>query len=364
MGSTVTTAKHACVYQDDLGQSFYALYEQTYEKNVYPHTPRWSAVSFGPLDKTLDRIFRAASGTVSGVLQGPRGTIGPVNYVADWLQTLRNATILPDADVGLTIAHPAPFISGIGLDRARELVAQARAAGFAKEADQIDQTLAEVDDTFKVRIPWSLSASAPFLAFLATQVPAWELFRDAPHLHGPTAPDGWAYNPPRATTPPAKSKNGETFLLMEKPLTPGKPPITGGWDHVVFKKPDGSYGLGPAGFMVLEQFVAQYAPTERACPGHFRAQYLSFQQRLQDFPPLPEDTQIRINTQGLPDWQISSAKSLAAELEAAGGTIGALRTLDQGVWRLQSLGEGAGISFILPAAGAVPDAQDENTPTP
>ena len=88
MGATVTVGKRVAAYRDAAGQPIYILSENTYEKNVYPHTPRWNVIGFGRLDAMLDRIFVYASYACGGLLQGRGGAIDPTTYVAGWLREM------------------------------------------------------------------------------------------------------------------------------------------------------------------------------------------------------------------------------------------------------------------------------------
>ena len=47
MGSTVTTGRMAAAFRAKSGTVIYCLYEQTYEKNCYPHIPHWSVIYIG-----------------------------------------------------------------------------------------------------------------------------------------------------------------------------------------------------------------------------------------------------------------------------------------------------------------------------
>ena len=61
MGSTVTTGRLAAAIRAQSGATIYCLYEQTYEKNCFPHTPRWSAIYIGHSRGALRNVFGYAS---------------------------------------------------------------------------------------------------------------------------------------------------------------------------------------------------------------------------------------------------------------------------------------------------------------
>lgn len=99
MGSTVTTDKLIGAIQAPSGIIMYALFEETYEKNCYPHTPDWSCVSFGPISTALERIFSSASYLEGGLLQTRRGHGRPEPYIKDWLDKLKSPVALVDNQI-------------------------------------------------------------------------------------------------------------------------------------------------------------------------------------------------------------------------------------------------------------------------
>lgn len=103
MGATVTVAKSVAAFQSSLGNVFYVLFEQLYEKNCYPHTPRWSCVGFGTLPDMLRLICRYASSCEGGMLQTPRGQLKPENYIAGWIKELKSPKEMRDRIVGLKV---------------------------------------------------------------------------------------------------------------------------------------------------------------------------------------------------------------------------------------------------------------------
>lgn len=89
MGATVTCNKKVGAFSIE-NTIYYVLFEETYEKNVYPHTPHWCAVSLGTIDKVMKSIFLHASGCEGGGLQNRNGQIHSENYITAWLHELAN----------------------------------------------------------------------------------------------------------------------------------------------------------------------------------------------------------------------------------------------------------------------------------
>ncbi len=88
MGATVTVGKKVAAFKANNGKVGYVLFEETYEKNCYPHTPHWSCVGLGYLDDVMTRIFARASSCEGGSLQGRGGYITPEGYISGWLNEL------------------------------------------------------------------------------------------------------------------------------------------------------------------------------------------------------------------------------------------------------------------------------------
>ena len=73
MGSTVSTGKQVAAFKATSGKVMYVLFEETYESNCYPRTPRWSSYMIGELPAVMRHIFRAASSCEGGMLKGAGG---------------------------------------------------------------------------------------------------------------------------------------------------------------------------------------------------------------------------------------------------------------------------------------------------
>ncbi|KGC70881.1 hypothetical protein DP57_6335 [Burkholderia pseudomallei] len=101
MGATVTTGKCAAAFRSSEGELLYILFERHYEKNCYPHTPKWSAFAFGTRNEVLRRAFIGAADCCGGMLQSPRGEIKPENYIESWKQELNRPVQMPDIVVKL-----------------------------------------------------------------------------------------------------------------------------------------------------------------------------------------------------------------------------------------------------------------------
>lgn len=104
MASTITTGKTSAAFYRADGTVVYALFERTYESNVFPHTPRWSCIALGEYADVMRRIFDCAAACEGGVLQGSgRRQILPENYIASWRTELSNSVQMPDINISLRV---------------------------------------------------------------------------------------------------------------------------------------------------------------------------------------------------------------------------------------------------------------------
>lgn len=85
MGATVVTAKTAAAFRNPKNDEvIYLTFEETYEKNCYPHTPSWSCVAIGNFQQVFSRVFASAAACESGSLQTRSGDTKPETYIKSW----------------------------------------------------------------------------------------------------------------------------------------------------------------------------------------------------------------------------------------------------------------------------------------
>jgi len=123
MGATVTTGRRASAFRAQDGRIIYVLYEETYEKYCYPHTPHWSVIGLGKLEDVLQRIF--AYGSSCGMLQNRSGWISPEGYVRSWLKELQSPIEQHDGTPKMELS--SRFSTTLSSDKT-EMVAAALAA--------------------------------------------------------------------------------------------------------------------------------------------------------------------------------------------------------------------------------------------
>ncbi|HDS1721740.1 hypothetical protein NPS53_09520 [Pseudomonas putida] len=104
MGSTVSTGKLIGAFEGSAGKPVYVMFEQSYDKNTLPRTPKWRARMIGDAAALLKNIFLCAASCEGGMLQGAGGRcITPEGHIASWLQELANPVEMADASFVLTV---------------------------------------------------------------------------------------------------------------------------------------------------------------------------------------------------------------------------------------------------------------------
>jgi hypothetical protein len=111
MGATITTRCQVQVIETPSGPG-YLLFEETFEKNVYPHRPHWSCIGVGRREDALKRIFAHAASCEGGMLQTPSGDITPEGYIGRWKKVCDQASAYrghPTGEVGLNMKDHKPW---------------------------------------------------------------------------------------------------------------------------------------------------------------------------------------------------------------------------------------------------------------
>jgi hypothetical protein len=263
MGSTVTVAKQVATYSDARGRDFFLLLEQTYEKNCYPHTPRWGAIAFGEIETVLARIFDGAKYTVGGLLQGPSGAILPESYVSSWLKELKSPYVLNvDKLVHLQLKDITSFFTGETpeSEKRETFLLELEQAGFSAKANEIRTTGSAWVDVYQ-----EADAVTVFCRFAAT----WHVF-DQKNLSSAILEDG-GYNP-------KKSKDRPNIRM------PGCYKVKDEYGDVTYidMNDDGDMTFLGSYFAVVEKFTTEYVHQELTNPGYFTTLILALRQHLEN----------------------------------------------------------------------------------
>ncbi|MBY0611552.1 MAG: hypothetical protein K2P80_05155 [Beijerinckiaceae bacterium] len=103
MSSTIICGSRAAAFRDPDGSVVYALFEQSYESNVSPRTPRWSCHHLGRIESTLTRIFDISADCEGGMVKSWGKCITAEGFIAGQLKHLANPCEMPDRPVRLEV---------------------------------------------------------------------------------------------------------------------------------------------------------------------------------------------------------------------------------------------------------------------
>lgn len=268
MGATVSTAKLATAFQTAGNETIYVLYEQTYEKNCYPHTPHWGCRTVGPLATVMKWIFRSGAACEGGMLQVRGGRNKPEQYIADWLTQL--ATPKEQHDVPFTLVV-GDWNSSIPNDKSKEVLAQLSAAGF----ETIALALAAGE-----KHAGSLWADSRLVTCLYGEgdLAPWRIMRHSLFLNTDRPDLGYMPVPvKRPTLPPAPE-----FLKVDG-------------DNRLVRQKDGSWRCEGWEYSVIGSFVASLWSDELAQPGTFRKRIRAFREAIQAAPMVPADMKVLVD---------------------------------------------------------------------
>lgn len=327
MGATVTTAKLAGAFKAPNNETVFVLWEQTFEKNCYPHTPRWSCVFIGRLADAMKQIFLFASGCEGGTTQGRNGWITPEGYIAGWLKELANPVEV--ADVSMRLLQGSGLYDAVNKDNRDAVIASCDGAGRTDIADALrtggEPTL-------------SLHADAALvLALVEAGILPWRLIRSLAPTYGFRNPAlGYAPEPvrPSVDTLPAFRKLDDDTRLVQRD--------DGAWICVGWE------------YSIVQHFIRDLAAVELREPGTYRKRIKAFREALRAAPTVSAarvvvDQSIPLES----EYQRSAVAELRGKVEAeatANGYSFAYPVDDSLNWAVLHL-PAACTTWVLPEEG-------------
>jgi len=110
MGATVVTGKTVAAFRNPKnGEVIYILFEQSYEKNCYPHTPSWGCRAIGTFEQVLKRVFASAAACESGSLQIRSGDTKPETYLKSWRLSFNEPFHMEDQEIELKLGGTSMY---------------------------------------------------------------------------------------------------------------------------------------------------------------------------------------------------------------------------------------------------------------
>lgn len=277
MSSTFTVGKLAAAVPIADGQAYYILFEQTYESNVSPRTPRWSCIYFGTVAGALRQIFGRASSAEGGMLRNRADNLTPESYVASWVKQL--AAPVGYCTHGVQLCRGKSFYAPINDENADAARATLEAHDRPDLARKLDELASVELDVYR---------DAKLLAALVEDggVSPWRLITGPGRaLRIPSERLG--YRPPPArnaevTTPAFRSVDGE---------------------HVLMQRSDGTwYQAGWQG-RVVANYIADLWELELTEPGAYRRRIQAYRAAVAGAPKIPQARVVVNLAVPLEDWQ-------------------------------------------------------------
>jgi len=269
MGAKVTCKKLAAAFRA-ADSVFFALFEQTYEKNCYPHTPSWSCTYCGDIDDALRTIFRYASSCEGGMLQNRGGCITPEGYIAGWMKELASPMRMPDCRIALQVSESLyASITSKNVETVCAIL------------DDHEQSAASDALRAGGHVTLSLHRDAVAVARLCAGIAPWRLIQSyaAPLYKERDASLG--YNPrPAASSEVARPA---AFKVDDQ--------------NRLLQREDGTWFCAGWQYAIVGDFVAKLWKVERKEPGSFRKRIQAFRDALKSAPQVPAGTKVVVSTQ-------------------------------------------------------------------
>lgn len=267
MGATITMGKIAAAFQANDGATYYALFEQTYEKNCYPHTPAWSCWVLGTIEQVLRRVFLGAYSCESGMLRGRSADILPENYIAAWLKELSNPVQFNDMAVTLKLSdgfrasipvEQEPWVRSVLLKNGHQQIAERLQQGESVELSLYGfaKEITEIYDGEHIG-PWRVMPNQPC-----------HERRNADLGYKPQAVKASAFTPPN-------------FLFS-------------GDQHYLVQQEDGNWKSDGWAYSIVGRFMLEHLETELREPGSYKIRIKEFRDKLKAAPLMPSEAKLVI----------------------------------------------------------------------
>lgn len=270
MGATVTTGKLASAFKADNGNIVYVLFEETYEKNCYPHTPHWSCFFIGGIDMAMKRIFLHASSCEGGMLQNRNGHITPEGYIAGWLKELSEPVIFHDCNFELKVgksfysalpAESMEMIAKVLTDIGRQDVLNVLTSG-----EQQDVSLYR--DTDLIVALYNGMNIGPWRIIKESQAPIRGV-RYVSLGYSPTAAKNVTVNIP-------------AFLKIDG-------------ENRLIQNADGTWSCDGWEYSVISGYVSRLWESEMQEPGSYRKRIKTFRDAIKAAPQMPEGMKVAVD---------------------------------------------------------------------
>jgi hypothetical protein len=261
MGATVTTGKRAGAFTAPSGKVIYVLFEETYDKNCYPHTPDWNCTAIGRIPTVLKRIFEYAAVCEGGMLQGRGGDITPEGYIRGWLKELAAPIDVPDRTIRLKIGKGESIAEG--------------------EVEKVKQSLLEIGRTDILN------------ALMAGEVVDLQLHKDVDVIIALYGPGAGKMSPWRAIKRYAdgiRNKGLGYVPTLAKSFDIQIPTVLRvGGDDRLLQRADGSWYCAGWAYSIVGNFIKKLWKSELDEPGSYNKCIRAYRETVTTAPLIPLD---------------------------------------------------------------------------
>lgn len=286
MGATVITNKAVGAFAAN-GKVHYVLFEESYEKNCYPHTPSWSVWQMGTSEQVMRRIFLSASDCEGGMLQSRSGHITSESWIRSWLKEMAAPREIPESTV---LRFNSFGLGDTAIDACRK-VGDLEAVEAMQKNLQVRRQL--VSDTS--------------LAMIEAGVPPWKLGLDV-HMLGEVA-EHMRYQP---------ENNGPSPIAIPELCL-----LVGTYSDLVLERSESGYwrSLGES-YRAVGGFVRSLWQNELDHPGTSLGLIKAWRDAMKDASYLASDALVRFNAiyTDLPDYYVGEYMDLRKKLGVDAGT--------------------------------------------
>ena len=110
MAATVVTGKTVAAFRHPkTGEVIYIPFEQTFEKNVTPHTPSWGPRAIGNYEQVMSRVYASAAACEGGMLQIRNGHTKPETYLKSWRICFSEPFQMGDMEITLKLGGTSMY---------------------------------------------------------------------------------------------------------------------------------------------------------------------------------------------------------------------------------------------------------------
>ncbi len=300
MGATIIADKRVGAFRASNGQIGYVLFEEKYEKNCYPHNPRWSCVAMGYVEEVIAWIFLGASGCEGGSTQSRSGYVRPEAYVTDWIAKLAQPVHVPNLTQDVKIEDR--FDATIPETMRKKVLEGLVQEGYTDQAKVLSEGALALSLHHDFDVLRAIYVKHSF------NLGPWRfLDRDKAALfqRSPVAPElAYVHRKERRRRVPHLPSMALVYH-----------------ETIAFQDSDGAFRIPYGGRDVVSGFIREYWTKEMDCPGSFRGSMKRFREAVKGARMVGDDTVVSVSGSSLPQGredQLKQIENLALLLKKTG----------------------------------------------